>query len=475
MSSVNVSIDDELVRLPITTIQPTYTNVIQEVWSGVIPSEEIWLSRYHQGEVHLFLTSPSLKPSNGTGQDSTHGRIRVTLDEEDRDRVIFESTSSAGGGLKLSRNEDGSYTVNSTRLLVPIQTYSLEDGQPHRITSLAVSPDKSQVAIGLLDGTISLYPVTEPKSAQESPKYLVPETPDVQDRRQILAESRGKKTAHKSTTTALQFFPSSRVLLSAGADFTMRIWPAEPIPSPPPSQPAPSPIPARTLTAHTRPITSVVINPLDRGRTVLSAGADGTIRFWNVGSGDEVSERRIRHGGSGVAGMTLDPEARRLYCALQDGSFEVYSIELPSNNSSSTDLKPSERIFRSTRSVGGALTSIALSSSTGTRLLATGSQGGIVSLYLVDEDFRHLLSFKRNDATIEQLSFLPSLGLAISTADGLPWIAAISMGSGGATANVSPYAELTGGEIDAVRDVAVAGKDVWTACDDGVIRRYLVE
>ncbi|KAJ8080071.1 hypothetical protein AAF712_013194 [Marasmius tenuissimus] len=457
MSSVNVNIDDELVRLPTTTIQPTYTTVIQEVWSGVIPSEEIWLSRYHQG------------------QDSTHDRIRVTLDDEDRDRVVFESTSSAGGGLKLSRNEDGSYTVDSTRLLVPVQTYSLEDGRPHRITSLAVSPDQAQVAIGLLDGTIFLYPVTEPKSARDSPKYLVPETPDVQDRRQTLAESRGKKTAHKSTITSLQFFPSSRVLLSAGADFTMRIWPAESIPSPPPSQPAPSPIPARTLTAHTRPITSVVINPLDRGRTVLSAGADGTVRLWNVSSGSEVSERRIRHGGSGVAGMTLDPEAKRLYCAVQDGSFEVFSIDLSTNDSTSTDPKPSERIFRSTRSVGGALTSIALSSSTGTKLLATGSQGGMVSLYLVDEDFRHLLSFKRNDATIEQLSFLPSLRLAISTTDGLPWIAAISMGSDGTTASVSPYAELTGGEIDAVRDIVAVGKEVWTACDDGVVRRYLVE
>ncbi|KAF9266377.1 WD40 repeat-like protein [Marasmius fiardii PR-910] len=458
MATLNV--DDELVNVPIITIQPTFTNVVKEVWSGFIPSEEIWLSRYRQGS------------------ESVHDRIRVALDEDDRDKVIWESTSSGQGKLSYD-DKSGGYSVDSVQLLVPIQHYRLDESGSHRITSLAISQDVSQFSVGLLDGSIFLFPIVPPRTP---PKYPEPENPEVLERRQTLIEAHGKKTAHKSTVTSLQFFPSSRVLLSAGADFTMRIWPAEPFSTPSStSQSIPSPLPARTLTAHTRPILSIAINPHDRGKTVFSGSADGTIRTWNVSSGSEVVDQRVRHGGSGISAMNLDTDASRIYCALQDGSFEVFTVNLPSPGQNAPMHTPSQRIFKSPRSVGGALTSIAASpgSDSRPRVLATGTANGIVSIYLIDEDFPHLLSFRRNGANIEALSFLPdpisthSLGLAIATSDGLPWIASISLDPDLAkkSATVKPYAELTGGEIDSVRDIVATGKEVWTVCDDGLVKR----
>ncbi|KAG7090031.1 hypothetical protein E1B28_011651 [Marasmius oreades] len=468
-----LDVDDGLVKVPIITIQPAFTTVIQEVWSGIIPSEEVWLSRYHQGS------------------DSIHDRIRVTLDEEDRDKVTWESLR---GKLELSRDdESGSYGVDSVRLLVPIQHYHLEETpKARRITSLAISPDQSQFAVGLLDGSIYLYPIVPPRTAV---KYPEPQVAEVLHIRQTLVEALGKKTAHKSTVTSLRFFPSSRVLLSGGADFTMSIWPAEPLPPSSMSQKTASPTPARTLMAHTRPISSVAINPLDRGRTVLSGSADGTVRTWNVSSGSEVVDRRIRHGGSGLSAMVLDPEAETLYCALQDGSFEIFALQLSSADQSAsnqnvpdenTTAPPNQPLFKSGRSIGGALTSIAVSSKSDStpRLLATGTVNGIVSIYLIDGELpTHLVSFKRNGANIEALSFLPhpisnqsslSLGLAVATSDGLPWIAAISVDIATKVATVTPYAELTGGEIDSVRDIVAISGEVWTVCDDGLVRRYLV-
>ena len=55
----------------------------------------------------------------------------------------------------------------------------------------------------------------------------------------------------------------------------------------------------------------------------------------------------------------------------------------------------------------------------------------------------------------------------IATEDGLPYVA-----------DVSPNgpvirAELVGTDCDAVRFVRVVGRDVWSASDDGAVRRYV--
>ncbi|THV02715.1 hypothetical protein K435DRAFT_775358, partial [Dendrothele bispora CBS 962.96] len=193
----------------------------------------------------------------------------------------------------------------------------------------------------------------------------------------------------------------------------------------------------------------------------------------------------------------------RLYCALQDGSFEVFQI------SPSTDDSRPKSLFRSIRSPHGALTAIAVSPSSSNKggYLAVGTAGGVINIYEIPPQSSSaesdalsqslsnaILKFRRSDAAIEDVSFvtLPNerIGLVIATTDGLPWIAELDYphhesqdpGSGEEdhTGNVSIYAELTGG--DDVKAVAVigsgpeneSGTEVWTAGDDGIVRRYLV-
>ncbi|KAK7038670.1 hypothetical protein VNI00_010554 [Paramarasmius palmivorus] len=450
---------DEPILIPITTIQPTFTNVVKEVYDGLIPSENIWVSQYH-------------------GTDSTHARFRVSLDEEDRQKIVFEPTNAESKKLSLGSSQS-SYTVNNTTLLIPTQTY-IHAEPPSRITALAVSDDKSQFAIGLLDGSGYLYPIT-PQSTSTPEKYPHPHTPTTQPQALVDPSIPGNRKAHKSTINALQFFPSSRVLLSAGADFAIRVFPAEPpslstTTTSPSNAPNTNPAhPARTLTAHTRPITSIAINPLDRGRTVLSASLDGSVRVWNVASGTEVAEKRIRHGGGGVVDMVLEGEKGRVYTAIQDGSFEVYTVDLVGVEGSA-----SRRIFKSTRSSAGPMSTIAVS--TGEAVMAVGYTSGLVSLYTIEGELetaleKPVVTFRRNTASIEGLSFLggvegtEEVRLGIATADGLPWIAGITLGE---KVEVRVYAELTGGEIDAVRDIVALEEEVWTVCDDGVVRRYVI-
>jgi hypothetical protein len=61
-------------KLPVVTVQPTFLEVIEEVRSGFVSSDTFWLSSYKSSE-------PSI-----------HSKVRVTLDEVNRDVVHLEAS-----------------------------------------------------------------------------------------------------------------------------------------------------------------------------------------------------------------------------------------------------------------------------------------------------------------------------------------------------------------------------------------------
>ncbi|KAI0352369.1 WD40 repeat-like protein [Trametes cingulata] len=449
--------------LPICTVQHDFQAVVKEVLDGIVPEDTFWVSCYKYGE------------------PSVHGKAVAALDEHNRDLVLYQGRD----GIQFRDNGAALYSVacpslhiGDTRIVVPSTAYSIPSDvrkQTH-ITAFDVAPDGSQFATGYFDGSVYIRPATSssaPPSATSKP--------------------------HLSTVTCLRFFPSSRVILTAGADFSLSILPADPPESS--SYTTTKVNPARTLRGHTRAVTSTAI--IARGRNVLSASKDGTIRLWDVPSSSQIrtlaagsnhfvpvtalssGERRKDFAGDAAsqdAPDDLDPREvetsdKVVFCALQDGSFELF------------DLRTKRATFRSqvtAPSARSALQTIAYNWER--NLVATGSASGLVSVY----DVRTLgegptVTFRRNEAPIEELAFveltgdrsgfaqIPSnsdagvpieVGVAIATEDGLPYIA--QLGSSGPTVR----AELVGTDCDAVRFVKVVGQDVWTAADDGVVRRY---
>ncbi|TBU42387.1 WD40 repeat-like protein [Dichomitus squalens] len=448
------------ITLPICTIQHDFqTGVIKDVFDGVVPDDKFWISCYKYGE------------------PSVHGKASATLAEHNRDLVLFE----ARDGVKFKEHNKSVYSIScpsldipETRIAIPDATFPsiAEVRKQKQITAFDVSPDGSQIATGYHDGSVYIRPVSSP--------HAIPSA---------------ASKAHLSTVTSLRFFPSSRVVLTSGADFSLSILPADPPESSPYTTAKVDA--ARTLRGHTRAVTSTGI--VARGRNVLSGSKDGTLRLWDIPSGAQIrslaagtnhfvpvlalstGERRWQ-GANGaiddqaVAADTdpreVDTSDKVVFSALQDGSFELF------------DLRTKRAEFRSKVGPPGARSGLqALEYSPGQCLLATGSASGMVSLY----DPRTLggepvVVFRRNEAPIEDLAFVNlanapfsfgspttstgDVGLAVATEDGLPYLAEVR------PSGPRVRAELVGTDCDAVRFVRAVGSDVWSAADDGVVRRY---
>lgn len=82
--------------LPVITIDPTFPTVIQDVDSGIVPSETFWMSCYRASE------------------PSVHANIQVELDEVDRNLIRLKPTE---GDVEIVQTLNGT-AVSSSLLFV---------------------------------------------------------------------------------------------------------------------------------------------------------------------------------------------------------------------------------------------------------------------------------------------------------------------------------------------------------------------
>ncbi|THH03629.1 hypothetical protein EW145_g6130 [Phellinidium pouzarii] len=453
------------ITLPIVSLQHDFQTVISDVQDGVVPEEDIWMSCYK------------------TGEPSVHGKVRVSLGEKGEGGSRKVELKSRDGVL-LEKATRGQYTASCSSLAVPptiirLPKHVVRDSggnlKTNQITALSVSPDLTQIAIGHADGVIRRLPLNLDSSHHQNP-----------------AISPLTYSPHLSDTaiSSLRYFPSSRVLLSAGADFSLHILDCEPTLSTPSK-------PARTLKGHIRAITSTAI--ISRGRNVLSCAKDGTVRLWDVSSGSQIrvmgsqkysSVNAMSLGERGdnwippsanrddaETPKALQPDPREVdtldklvFLALQDGNFECIDLGSKTSAFYSSSAPNYQR--------HGALNAISYFQRSS--LLAIGSLSGVVAVYDTRSLASPLCSFQRNSASIEDLAFVSGsddadneknsteAALAIATEDGLPFVAGIRPNG------PEVRAELAGGgNCDAVRLVAVDERGgLWVACDDGIVRMY---
>jgi proteasomal ATPase-associated factor 1 len=152
----------------------------------------------------------------------------------------------------------------------------------------------------------------------------------------------------------------------------------------------------------------------------------------------------------------VETAGKVVFAALQNGSFEVF------------DLGTKNSVHK--HEVGKrALNAISYSATHD--LLLTGSTDGVVTAFDTRQLSTPLTSFARNRASVEDLGIrghTAEAEVVVVTEDGLPYVAGIRPDG------PQVHTELIGPNCDAARIVRVAENGaVWTAGDDGIVRKYL--
>ncbi|KAG0301629.1 hypothetical protein BGZ98_008181 [Dissophora globulifera] len=114
------------------------------------------------------------------------------------------------------------------------------------VASCAYSPDQKTYAVGVCDGTISLY-----DSSTSLKIYML--------------------HGHTGSVTSVMYSPTGHQIASCGDDNTVRLWDAQ------------TGSPGLTLTGHTDSVMSVMYSP--SGHQIASGSCDKTVRLWDAQTG----------------------------------------------------------------------------------------------------------------------------------------------------------------------------------------------
>jgi WD40 repeat protein len=158
----------------------------------------------------------------------------------------------------------------------------------YRIQSIAYSPDSRSMALGMDDKTIVLL-----DSATGQP---------------IGQPLFGQRSAIRSVA----FSSDGHSLVSGGWDASVLVWDLQ-------NQPL-----SRTLIGHTDTVWSVVFSP--NGKLLASAGNDQTIRLWDTTTWQTIGQPLIDHEGDGNA-LAFSPDSRILASGGTDQLIHLWDVD----------------------------------------------------------------------------------------------------------------------------------------------------
>ncbi|CAE6412793.1 unnamed protein product [Rhizoctonia solani] len=457
------------INLPQVTVQTDALTAIGDVEQGIIENETIWVSCYD-----------SSKPS-------VHGKVAVNISEEDRTRCAFKGKE----GVECKRIDNTTFHISCPALHInnrpvhfPKHTITLPEPASTKtsskldksISSLDVSADGQSWVAGLGNGSllIGASPLATTKDATPLGGNF-----------------------HKASVSTVRFVDSPAAtkvrVLSGSEDFSLTLAELSlPLSTPNGSNLSATQAllpPSIRLTSHTRSVTSA--RPLPCGTKAVSAGRDGTLRVWDLTPESSSVSRQIgliRSSGDVAINsfaISSTPHSNTLaVLALQSGHFDLVDIE-----GRSTLFSSSAPGFQFTKN--GPLDAsdiFSLPESPNKYLVVTGSQRGVLSLYICAVGDTGVVtaslgSCVRNGAGISDVKFMSSPDsptnkyprVLVATNDGLPYQLRISQISESSPLEFEVAVEYAGGaDCSPVRNIAwhAESNTVWIAGDDGIIWIY---
>ncbi|KAI7831702.1 WD40-repeat-containing domain protein, partial [Gamsiella multidivaricata] len=166
---------------------------------------------------------------------------------------------------------DGTISVYDTSTWAKVHTLR---GHTDPVLSVVYSPIGQQIASGSWDSTVRLW---DAQTGASGP---------------ILS-------GHTDIVTSVVYSPNGQQIASGSRDKTVRVWGAQ--------TGAPGPI----LSGHTEGVTSVVYSP--SGQQIASGSSDNTVRLWDVNSGQCLAVVKDFHGS--ITSITWNPAPNGTYFA----------------------------------------------------------------------------------------------------------------------------------------------------------------
>ena len=161
---------------------------------------------------------------------------------------------------------------------------------------------------------------------------------------------------------------------------------------------------SQPMSGHDSPVSRLAASP--DGRWLASVSWDRSVRLWDLRANPPAQCRVLKGHRNGVAGVAFSPDSRWLATAGRDGVAGLWELERPCNPANS-ETEPQERLEVPTRNFSEAFTAIAFSSAEGGRLLAVGSDKGVIRLWDITNHTGPQVLEKKHEDGITALEFSP--------------------------------------------------------------------
>lgn len=118
------------------------------------------------------------------------------------------------------------------------------------------------------------------------------------------------KFSHGAPVFSVTYTPDNKLLASAGADQTIRIWQVE------------NGQEVRQLTGHTGSVRSTAFSP--DSQWIASGSEDRSVRIWDVKSGEQI--RQLNGHTSDVTSVRFSPDGKQIVSASEDGTVRIWDV-----------------------------------------------------------------------------------------------------------------------------------------------------